>query len=608
MSFLELSTPNSAAQSGLPLTTWAELASQTPAVGEGSQGPGCGLAIPPGAPCERETEAFGLHAPRAPVSREDVAARRRARRFQKRELRRLRKLPRIDDQGRTCYFTEEGARLARQQTGDGSNIQGRNIETIQSRVEERASAPDVRLPIQIHSNILIRPAVAAGSLNDPENRPALPSPPAARELKPVARYMFRDEGRQVYGAQGALNVVLEVPPREPSIRRDPPSGPDAWRRPEPEHGDSPGACQACYPLKSLETGYYHLSPHVPPPKTLQERRREREERNREYFNGTRTASPTDLEEMQDTLKGIPKAPTAAGAPIFHRPKKRPETEQPRQQKERLSRGASPTLTWRPTSGLSLETEDPRMETDTPVVAGPGKAYTDQTTQTDDQLPELIYAGSLKIMLWLLGKLDNMPQCFLRNGPTCGSIYDLTSLIVSAQQKDRVTQDLLQRAQTDGEPMKPIHALDGVLFYANMEEKEPQLKLWVPNKIIQRTIETLHGEKHLPQQTIINYAKLMFYWPLMERDVTNFTESCKKCKVIQRTSPLEGQLHLNGLAPFECVLLSTLKNRLRTRNSRLNTIFYAQDLYSQWVEAKEDVAFSHLKLCHFFPTRNYRQMG
>ena len=151
-----------------------------------------------------------------------------------------------------------------------------------------------------------------------------------------------------------------------------------------------------------------------------------------------------------------------------------------------------------------------METDNPVVAGRGKVYLDETTQTEDQLPELIYKGSIKTMLWLLGKLDRMSQCFLRNGPACGTIYTLTSEIVSAQKTDRVIQDLIGRAQMDRESAHPIYELEGVLFYADPAEEDPGLRLWVPNRVIQKAVQILHGEKHLPRQILYNYAKGLLY--------------------------------------------------------------------------------------------------
>ena len=304
---------------------------QVPTIPEGSQGAGKGLAFFPSAPCGYEMEVHGRQIPSTPILRNIVAARRRKRRRHKRELRRLRKLPTVDTNGRACYYTEEGARHARQQTGKNTVNQPCKDVDDKMEVGERASISGAELPIRVLQNIVIRQGAAINKLALPEDRPALPSPPSARAIPPAARYAFRDKGRRVFEASGLLKVELVVPQRELHARANAPP-----KLNTPQHDAqndfcfTPGDCAACYPLTRLETGYYQWDPYALPPKTLAKRQRERDARHARYFRGTRAVSPTNMDELIDTLRGLPKAPATAAAPDFQPPHKRPENEQPRQ--------------------------------------------------------------------------------------------------------------------------------------------------------------------------------------------------------------------------------------------------------------------------------------
>ena len=97
----------------------------------------------------REMEALGPQVPAAPISRDVVVAWRRERRRNKRELRRLRKLPILDTDGRECYYTEEGARHARQQTGEHTVNQSCKDVDDKMEVGERASISGADLPIRV---------------------------------------------------------------------------------------------------------------------------------------------------------------------------------------------------------------------------------------------------------------------------------------------------------------------------------------------------------------------------------------------------------------------------------------------------------------------------
>ena len=152
------------------------LQSQAPAMPESSQGAGNGLALLPSAPCVREMEAHGFQVPSAPISREVVIARRRERRRHKRELRRLRKLPKLDNQGRTCYFTEEGARQARLPTRGGRGNESDRDMVNKMEVMEHSAIPGAGLPIRVLQNIIIRPAAAPSQPMLHAEQPALPSP------------------------------------------------------------------------------------------------------------------------------------------------------------------------------------------------------------------------------------------------------------------------------------------------------------------------------------------------------------------------------------------------------------------------------------------------
>jgi hypothetical protein len=140
-----------------------------------------------------------------------------------------------------------------------------------------------------------------------------------------------------------LNVALEVPQRATLGELNTLHPVDA---PQPEIHDprlTPGQCEACCPLVSLETGYYQNNPNAPPPKSLEERKRDRDARNSYYFRGSRAASPTDMEGLIQTLTGIPRAPATNGAPRFAKTKRRPETEQPRLQCENEGPSTNDTL-------------------------------------------------------------------------------------------------------------------------------------------------------------------------------------------------------------------------------------------------------------------------
>ena len=172
----------------------------------------------------------------------------------------------------------------------------------------RALVVEAKQPIRIISNVVLRPAAAANQLELPQNQPTIPSPPSTRVQTEASRWELHAPRLSTHRHEGGDDLCF-----------------------------SPSHCTACYPLTRLESGYYQRHTTAPPPKTLEERQREQNARHAEYFNGTRIASLTDLEDLIDNLKGLPRAMATADAPLFD-PPRRPETTEIAGQDD-LSRGA-----------------------------------------------------------------------------------------------------------------------------------------------------------------------------------------------------------------------------------------------------------------------------
>ena len=134
--------------------------------------------------------------------------------------------------------------------------------------------------------------------------------------------------------------------------------------------------------------------------------------------------------------------------------------------------------------------------------------------------------------------------------------------------------------------------NGLLCWNNNEDVD-DYKIVLPYSLREKMIKIFHENQfiggHLGAARTSEKMKRRFYWPKMEKDITNYTKSCPICQVIKNpTRPINQPLSISekGSRPFEHIRLDIM-GPLELSSSKNQYVLAVVDSFSKFIVAEAD---------------------
>ena len=128
--------------------------------------------------------------------------------------------------------------------------------------------------------------------------------------------------------------------------------------------------------------------------------------------------------------------------------------------------------------------------------------------------------------------------------------------------------------------------NGILYRKKKDKLgNPILQLVVPNSLIPRVLKELHGDPssgHFGAHRTIQRAESLCYWPFMNKEITDFCNTCTACESFRLPSPkLQAPLHsISTTRPLEIVFADIAELPITRRGFRY--ILVVTDHFSKYV--------------------------